>query len=252
MQSNSLSIITVVLNKEETIEETLLSVISQSEPQDELIVIDGGSTDNTLNVLLKYRKYITHLISEPDNGIYDAMNKGIKLAKGEFIGIMNSGDYYVPESLNKIRFQNADVLVGNWIRFDRKRNEQAVIKISPEKLMKLSTIMYIKHQAAFVRRSIYETYGLYDSSYQICADKEFFLRIQNKGLSFKLIEEAIAVFETGGVSDKFINFPSIATESFLIRKSLGYSTLKNVITLVEHIVLYFGYRIYRAFKPRKT
>jgi hypothetical protein len=112
--------------------------------------------------------------------------------------------------------------------------------------------MYIKHQAAFVRRAIYETYGLYDSSYQICADKEFFLRIQNKGLSFELIDEAIAVFETGGVSDKLINFPSIAIESFLIRKSLGYSTLRNVITLVEHIVSYIGYRIYRAFKPRKT
>lgn len=105
-----ISIITVCLNSEQTIEQTIKSVIDQNDPDYEYIIIDGDSTDSTLDIIRKYQAYIAILISEPDKGIYDAMNKGIALASGDVIGIINSDDWYEPEILKTVRscFQKSD------------------------------------------------------------------------------------------------------------------------------------------------
>ncbi|HDY89306.1 MAG TPA: glycosyltransferase, partial [bacterium] len=103
-----LSIITVTYNAEACLEKTIQSVINQTYKNIEYIIIDGGSSDKTLSIIKKYKKYIKYCISEPDKGIYDAMNKGIKIAKGDYINFLNAGDFYYENNVLSYLFDNLD------------------------------------------------------------------------------------------------------------------------------------------------
>lgn len=234
---NMLSIITIVLNKDSSIEETILSVISQLEEKDEYIIIDGGSTDNTPIILDKYRSKITHLISEPDKGIYDAMNKGIALAKGNMLGIINGGDSYLPGTLKLAREFKGDVLTGNMLKWDRRKNIKQLIKRDESFLKRLPGFMVINHPATFVNKTIYEEYGVFNCNYKILADKDFFLRLLHQQVKITFTQQTLAVFETGGISGKLNSIPSQVIEAFIIRKNLGYGLIKNLslsITYITH------------------
>ena len=243
-----LSIITIVLNKENSIEETILSVISQLEEKDEYIIIDGGSTDNTPIILDKYRSKITHLISEPDKGIYDAMNKGIALAKGNMLGIINGGDSYLPHALKYVRQFRGDVLTGNMIKFDRKSSKKQVIKRDESYLKRLPVFMILNHPATFVAKNIYEKYGTFNSSYQILGDKDFFLKLYLNGVKFKFTEKVLAAFETGGTSGKLSSIPFQAKEAYTIRKALGYKRASNIRMVLVYILHAYTKFILRRFK----
>ena len=156
MQKPLISIITVVLNSVETIEKTIKSIIGQSFTNYEYIIIDGGSNDGTIDIIRKYSSYISYWISEPDKGIYDAMNKGIAYAKGEYIGILNSDDWYVKNSLSTIANQiqnnpNIDIIYGNILRYYSESNI-VVADTNHRKLYKWNSI---GHSAAFVRKECY-------------------------------------------------------------------------------------------------
>lgn len=204
-----ISIITVVFNNEAHISHAIESVVSQDYPSVEHIIIDGGSTDGTSERIKQYRKSNRVFVSEPDEGIYDAMNKGVALAKGDVIGILNSDDFYPTEHvLTDVanvfeKNKNIDMVLGN-VKF-----------VSPDNLKK--TVRYYSsynfvpwkmrfgfmpaHPAAFVRRSAYTKIGQYNLVYRIAADFEFFVRafIVDKCRYAKLNKTLVCMRE-GGVS----------------------------------------------------
>ena len=162
--NKKISIITVCFNSVETIEDTIQSVLSQTYKNFEYIIIDGGSNDGTIDIILNYKDYISKFISEKDNGIYNAMNKGIKAAKGEFVIFMNGGDCFASTTILKDISTDLnsdyDIYYGdnNKISPNSKR-----LKTYPEKLT--FSFFYsssINHQSTLIRRSLFETYFYYN------------------------------------------------------------------------------------------
>lgn len=196
-----ISIITVVYNAVNTIERTIQSVLSQSYKNIEYIIIDGGSTDGTLEVIAQYIDKIACFVSEPDKGIYDAMNKGIKRSTGDIIGLLNADDWYEEEALKAVAdsFDNdiADIIYGNIYCVDIRGMKKPFFRDIP---VKLFTGMVIPHPATFIRYSAYKKYGLYDTDYHIAADHELMLRMYIKGAIFKAIDTVIANFSCTGIS----------------------------------------------------
>lgn len=206
------SIITVVYNGAKTIERTIQSVISQTYKNIEYIIIDGKSTDNTLEIIEKYRKYIACVVSESDKGIYDAMNKGILKATGEIVGIINSDDYYESDAIEKVvdYFYEAetDILYGK-VKLIYENGYIAVSDNLP--LEQLNFKMIIQHPSVFVKRSLYKQYGAFDLRYSIAADYDFLLRLYNQGVKFCYVDDVIAAFDMTGTSNKELRK---ATEEF--------------------------------------
>ncbi|MCI9658891.1 MAG: glycosyltransferase [Lachnospiraceae bacterium] len=195
------SIITVCLNSEKTIEKTIQSVIEQEYSDCEYIIIDGGSKDRTLDIIEKYKKDIAIIISEPDNGIYDAMNKGIALASGEVIGIINSDDWYELYVFEKVKkcFQISDAeIIYGCLRTISDENISKILV--PENIEKLRYEMAIPHPTIFVKKDIYRKYGMFCLEYMIAADYELILRFYTKGVKFYGSNDIFANFRTGGIS----------------------------------------------------
>lgn len=199
-----ISIITVAYNNKFGLEETIKSVISQSCKDFEFIVIDGGSNDGTKELLENYTKKIDYWISEPDKGIYNAMNKGIAQATGQYLIFMNSGDRFSsPDILEKIApvFGNEDIIYGNayYELEDRKKYEYRIpSKITVGSLLKEP----ICHQSAFFRKELFDKYGMYDEQNKIASDWTFMMDIFiHHNISQKYINEFISIFEKTGISN---------------------------------------------------
>lgn len=188
------SVITVSYNAAKTIEQTIQSVLKQSYPNIEYLVIDGKSTDGTQRVIEKYRNEISYYVSEPDQGIYDAMNKGISRASGDVIGIINSDDWYETDAVEKVvncfEKKNADVVFGEIWLIDSNGNKRSCTKNS----------ILPPHPAMFVKRNAYRKYGVFDISYAIAADYELTLRLLSKGAAFERIDCILSNFRTTGIS----------------------------------------------------
>ena len=201
MNDIRVSIITVCLNSGKTIEKTIQSVMSQTYKNIEYIIIDGQSVDGTLEIIEKYRNQIAKCISEKDNGLYDAMNKGIALATGEIIGIINSDDWYAPDAVENIvkMFQQGSTGVvygGMEIVYSDGRTSR--VKNGP--LEQMLYRMVVPHPTAFVRKEIYDTVGNFDLKYKIVADYDLFLRMYLQDVKMQQITSVIAYFRDGGLS----------------------------------------------------
>ena len=206
------SIITVCYNSGATIGDTLRSVQEQSYKNIEHIIVDGLSTDNTLEVLSISGFHISKTISEKDHGIYDAMNKGISSATGDIIGILNSDDYYadkiIVEKIVKIfETKGCDSLFGN-LDFVTKNTEEKVIrrwKSSPFIAGSFAKGWHPPHPTFFVKKQIYEQYGNYDISLEVSADFELMLRmIEKNKISTYYLDETIVKMRYGGESTSSI------------------------------------------------
>jgi glycosyltransferase len=194
------TIITVVYNAVNTIEGTIQSVINQTYKNLEYIIVDGGSTDGTLQIIEKYRGRIDRFISEPDKGIGDGFNKGISMANGEWIGMINADDWYAEDAVENMMLNiskddfvccgNIRLIGGNGTERDKK-----------SKVGWLNFGMYIMHPSCFVRRSVYLNVGNYDIGLRIAMDFDMFLRIKRFGYSIKYIDKVIAYMRTDGVSN---------------------------------------------------
>lgn len=199
------SVITVCLNSEKTIEQTIKSVINQTYKNIEYIVIDGQSTDRTEEIIKKYSNSISKIVSEPDKGIYDAMNKGISYASGDIIGLLNSDDWYeldaVEHAVDAFETDDADVIYGK-ISLVYKNGYEVVLKNADIKV--LDYRMCIQQTASFVRKAVYEKYGLYDQTYRIAADYELFLKIYRNGGKFQEIPYLLTHFRNSGVSNTLL------------------------------------------------
>ncbi len=208
-----ISIITATYNNETTISESLLSLYSQTYPKVEHIIIDGLSEDKTLNVIKNTpTKYQRIIISEKDNGIYDALNKGIKIATGEIIGILHADDMLANNDiLEKIasifKKENIDALYGDLV-YIAEKNPQKIIRHWKSqqfhyKLLKKGWMP--PHPTLFLRKYIYEKFGLFDTSFQISADYEFILRIFTANIKAFYIPRVIIKMRIGGTSNKSLN-----------------------------------------------
>lgn len=204
MSLSKITIITVSYNCADSLECTIKSVMNQSYLDKEYIIIDGASSDNTCNIIKKYENMVTKYISEPDYGIYDAMNKGIDLATGEWIIFMNSGDVfhdnYVIENVFSddfddnigIVYGDIELLFSNGLKVLKRMNH-----ISEERIP-----MEICHQAVFTRTYILKEIK-YDLSYKIIADRKSFIDIYKMGMKFKYVPFVISEFDSvKGVSSK--------------------------------------------------
>lgn len=194
------SIITVVFNGEKHIEKSIASVLNQTYSNIEYIVIDGGSTDRTIDLIKKFENKIDLWISEPDNGIADAFNKGIAQAQGEIIGIINSDDWYELNTVSLVvdSLKQGDVIYGNmqcW-RTDIKD----YVFMANHKY--ISREMSINHPTVFVKKSIYDKWGCYNPDYKIAMDYEFFLRLYCNKVKFYYLNQVLANMRLEGISNK--------------------------------------------------
>ncbi|MGI4021467.1 MAG: glycosyltransferase family 2 protein [Janthinobacterium lividum] len=212
-----LSIITVVFNAKETIEQTIISVINQSYNNIEFIIVDGGSTDGTIDIIKKYDNKIAYWISEPDSGIYDAMNKGVNLAKGKYIYFLGAGDS-VLDVLDQVaaNFSNDNqILYGNVYRTDFSKLYDG--KFSPFKL----AVKNICHQAIFYPATVFKFYQ-YNLKYKIQADYELNIRCYgSKNFIFTYLPITIAKYEGGGYSDSNIDYIFFENKIQLIKSNFN-------------------------------
>jgi len=201
------SIITVTYNSSLTLADTLSSVSSQDYPDIEYILIDGGSTDSTLE-LINSSARVDQLLSEPDAGIYDAMNKGIKRATGDVIGFLHSDDIYAqPDVLSCVaeRFKrsNLDALYGDIVYFQNNAGRDVVRKYRSHRFAPnmIGWGWMPAHPSLFLKRHVYETYGLFKTDYKIAGDYEYVARIFHANLlKYEYLPEVLVKMRMGGVS----------------------------------------------------
>lgn len=206
MNKPLVTVITVCYNAVETIEKTIVSVLSQSYPNIEYIIVDGASTDGTIDVIKKYEDQLTAFISEPDNGVYDAMNKGLKCSNGKWVSFMNSGDYFVNEKVVENVFidkisADVKVLYGDVVRYFPNQGYVPQLCNSFQD----EGIQYnLNHQSTFIDGNIMR--GLkYNLKYRIAADADFFNKVKERNGKFQYVPVSIAVYEAAtGLSSKLL------------------------------------------------
>lgn len=201
-----ISIITVSYNAVITIEQAILSVINQTYSNIEYIIIDGKSTDGTADIIKKYEKKISYWVSEPDEGIYDAMNKGIVKATGDYIYFLGADDELfksncIENIINIINLQeNVDVFYGNIMMIDRRFGLQKCCGYEVSKKEILNGHM-IPHQGMFTSRQLMKKF-LFDIKYKIAADFDFMVRCMEKDVTMKYINQIIAYYDVNGSSSQ--------------------------------------------------
>ena len=243
----NLSIITAVRNGAETLRGCIESVQKQTIPA-EHIIIDGASTDGTFDIIAQYRSSIAKVISEPDKGIYDALNKGLRLASGDVIGLLHGDDLYahdkVLESVVKVfEEQNVDSCYGDLLYVDKNDTERVIRYWGASEYHhgKFKYGWMPPHPTFFVRREIYEKYGHFNTDFRIAADYELMLRFLEKyGISSRYIPRILVKMRVGGLSNKSLRNMFIkSSEDYRAWKvnnlsgGLGTIILKNVTKIPQ-------------------
>ena len=236
------TLITVVLNNRKLLEFTIKSIINQKYKNFEYIVIDGGSTDGSLQIIKKYSKYINYWVSEKDLGLYDAFNKGIRLAKGQYIGIINSDDVYTRDALKIINNYLSKNKKADFIFGSVKKHWGILHGFKPKKI-KYSWGFYSSHSTGFfIKNTSAKKVGLYDINYKFHADYDYFYRMivhkKLKGIATKK-NEIVGIFRRGGYSSK-----SPYKKMFLEELKIRYDNGQNLIL----IGLIAVYRIFKNLK----
>lgn len=218
-----ITVVTVVYNGEEYLEQTIQSVIHQSYDNVEYIIVDGASSDGTLDIIKKYEEQIDYWVSERDGGIYDAMNKGISLATGEFVNFMNTGDSFYSTDIIKDIFSQADygncvVVYGNVMNIYYATHK---VIFSSKPLESIYKGLPFSHQASFTQSKYLRKLG-FDLQYRICADYNLFYNLYIQKLSFIYVNITVANYDMFGTSTKY-------SKSFLEKKIISniYEPSKN-------------------------
>jgi len=205
-----ISLITPTYNSSKTIARTLDSVVAQNYPDLEYIIIDGASQDDTLNIIASYQSRINiKVVSESDKGLYDAMNKGVRLASGEIIGILNSDDLFFDDNVLNLVAESfldneTDIVYGDIKYFSGNIDKiKRYWKTGIYSEAKLANGWIIPHPALFVRKEVYEKAGLYRDDFKIAADYEFILRILKKyQFNLRYIPKVFVKMYSGGTSGR--------------------------------------------------
>lgn len=208
MKNPKVSIITVSYNSEKFIENTIKSVLNQDYKNVEYIIVDGNSVDNTINVIEKYRKFINKIIIESDNGIYDALNKGIMRSTGDIIGVLHSDDYYhddkvITRIVKKFNLYDVDAVYSNSIFVNQTGNIIRKYSSQRFKIWKMRFGFMPSHPTFYCKSEILQNNPLYDTNFTIAADFELLLRLLVKiKISTKYIDDTWVIMREGGVSTK--------------------------------------------------
>lgn len=232
------SIITVVWNNKETIKEAIESVLNQTYQDIEYILVDGASTDGTLDIVKNYGNKINKLISEPDKGIYDGLNKGVNIATGDIICFLHSDDFYANKDIiNKVvnEFKNDNLLDGVYgdLIYTPKNDTQKVLRYWKSKEFKSDILKkgwMPAHPTLFLKREVYMQYGKFDLSFKIAADYDFMLRILSAGIKTKYMPQVLYKMRVGGESNKSIK--NIILKSKEDLKALKQNNIGGVYTLL--------------------
>lgn len=242
-----ISIITVVLNGVSTLEQTIQSVLGQDYPDIEYIIIDGGSTDGTLEIIKEHEHRLSFWMSERDSGIYSAMNKGLQYATGDYVGFINSDDWYEDGAIGRVadlmRSTLADVIYGDYYQVISNGNK-TLMTARPLDYINIS--MPFCHQSVFVKRN---TFSTFDVRYGVGADYKLLLDLYKTGVKFQYYSGVISNFRMGGCADNggyntVIEHGIIAAEALIKSDSImlvyGPTVLKNTIHAKMTLDLFSG------------
>jgi glycosyltransferase involved in cell wall biosynthesis len=248
------SIITVTYNSEKTVSDTLSSVLSQTYPDIEYIIIDGKSSDSTIDIIRcfvpKFNGRITY-ISEEDSGVYDAMNKGISLASGDIVGILNSDDYFtdiyvVERIVREFECSNIDAVYGD-VHFVKDNNLSKCVRYYSSSMFHPRFLRFgfmPAHPSFYVRRDIYLKYGSYSLSYKIAADYDLMVRLFYKArIKYKYIKKDFVTMRVGGLSTRNVRSRLLITkEDVLACRRNGMYT--NIFFIsCKYIVKIFEFKL---------
>lgn len=251
---NKISIVTINLNNSAGLKKTIKSVIDQTTQDYEFIIIDGGSTDDSINIIKNYANKITYWISEPDRGIYNAMNKGIRQATGEYCFFLNSGD-------SLLNVQSLKLLINNAIRADivyfSIETKNGVIEYPNDLKFSFFVKGTISHQATIIKRQLLIDYNYYNEALTYASDWELFCKAFIDGRTFKKIKEVITFYDLNGISAQ--NQDKIKLERRNVLKNmipafyrdyieLNFYKTSKVIKLVKKILQSKAYK--RIRKPK--
>jgi glycosyltransferase involved in cell wall biosynthesis len=220
-----ISIVTVVYNGEKYLEQTIQSVLAQTYDNIEYLIIDGGSTDGTIPIIKKYLSEIDYWVSEPDKGIFDAMNKGINKASGELINLLNADDFLEEDTVERVvyKYQSIEkpcVIYGHASALDDKNQLEAELYSN----LKYWRGMTINHQTMFVHREVYNSVGLYNGNYRYAADYDFFIRTFKNNIPYLSLDTVVVNYRISGLST---DNPECVRESNHINKRYFGNSLKR-------------------------
>jgi len=256
-----ISIVMVTWNAGKHFRQAIESILNQDYPNKEIIVVDGGSNDNTLDIVSEYSSEIDYWISEPDKGIYDAMNKGIGLCTGDWIGFKNADDWYVPGTFSVLANRiSTHPEVDLWYGNSYSVIQEEPLKVAPffTSHLNLGRNFGVDHRCSFVRAELHKRI-LFSLQYRLAADLDVFWRLKNSGALFKHTGEFMAYKRFGGASDG----ASIYWEAFRINRihmglffairavlegRLRFMVLKTGNSILKFII---GDKAYHRFKSRK-
>lgn len=244
MNNIKISIITVTYNSQSYLEQTIKSVIEQDYPDIEYIIIDGGSTDKTLDIIKKYQDRIAYFLSEPDKNMYDAINKGIRVATGDYIAILNSDDFYVNDTvitnvvhfIKKYKGKNKGVY-GNLLKVSsdgaliRKRR---CLQVSFKELLFSQKLSFVGHATLFISKECYDNVGLYDcENFNYAADYDFVLRSFRK---YKIKYINLDIFNFREHQESITSSGKITLENIHVLEKNGYY---NYLIIIRFFFYYY-------------
>jgi len=242
-----LSIITIVYNNADYIEDCIQSIISQDFNNIEYIVIDGGSTDGTQQIIEKYRDRISAYISEKDNGLYEALNKGVRCATGDVVGVLHSDDlFFEKNTLTKIANvfseTNADIVYANgqYVEAKNVTKIKRIYKAKPFKQNYLKFGWIPLHTTMYIRREVFEKFGLYDETFSIAGDYEISLRwFLNDEIKKVFLDEWVVKMRLGGISTSMNLQKKKSWEDFqIIRKYKLWGEFTLFCKIIRKILQY--------------
>lgn len=245
------SIISATYNSASTIKDTLETVNIQTYPDIEQIIVDGASQDNTLEIVKIYGSRVTKVISEPDMGIYDAMNKGIQAAKGDIIGILNSDDFFsssnvISDIVDCFKQNDIDALYGD-VKFVNPDNLNKNVRYYSSKIFRPELFRFgfmPAHPSFYMKREMYIKYGLYEMDYKIASDYDLLIRYLYKyKIKYKYLSSCFVTMRTGGVSTKNLKSRLVLNKE-IIKACKNYGIYTNMF------FLFFKY-LYKIFELRK-
>jgi glycosyltransferase involved in cell wall biosynthesis len=237
-----ISVITVSYNSADTISDTIKSVLAQTYSEIEYIVIDGGSSDRTIELVKSYGDRISKFISDPDDGIYDAINKGIKTAKGDIVGILHSDDFFhdnnvVEKVVAGFESEEIDAVIGD-VQFVAPSDTSKIVRYFSSKKFSLAKFRFgymPPHPSFYVRRELYEKLGYYKTDYKIAADFELVLRfLLIRKIKYKYLEMPFVSMRSGGVSNKSIG------SNITLNKEIARACRENGI-YTNYLLIYSKY-----------
>lgn len=235
------SIITSCYNREKTIRGAIESVLSQDYPHIEYIVVDGASKDNSLNIINEYKDRITTVISEPDHGMYEAINKGIRMSTGDFIGLVHSDDFLysthtISDIVNLLKSTHADLLYGDGLFVDSDNTDKVVRKWigGDYRLWKVRNGWLPLHPTCYIRKEVMQKRGLYNESYKIAADSDLLFRYLLGGdLTVAYLKEYIIKMRMGGMSTDKERRKQMWNEDIKMYNSHG---MNPILTKIEKML----------------